>query len=147
MVKSGLIFAAVSLLVAFLVTLLLPYCVPCLAPFLAVGAGYLAGVFSQPADQASAAKAGAAAGALGGAGALLGHLLGGAANALLVGPEGAVETLRGLGLPAADLTPGMYYGVTFGLAVCLGLIEIALMAGVGALGGLLWWQARRPRAA
>jgi hypothetical protein len=142
MLKSGLIAGAVTFILALGFTLLSPLCVPCLALFLGLGAGYLAGVFDKPLDNGSSAKSGAGAGALGGVGAIIGQMVGALLNAVIVGPEKAAEMLEQLGLPVA--TPGGfgsgYWIGVIGSGCCFGLLDVALMAGLGALGGLLWWQ-------
>jgi hypothetical protein len=140
MIKSGLIAAGAMLLLTIGVTLISPYCVPCVAIFLGLGAGYLAGVFDKPASNGGCAKSGAVAGAIGGVGAIVGHLIGGGLNALIVGPEGAARILRQLGFPSSSITPTTYYATTFGIGCCLGILDLLLLAGLGALGGLLWWQ-------
>ena len=141
MVKSGLIFAAVAGALATCTVLLSPLCVPCVALFLGLGTGYLSGVFDRPGENGLAAKAGAGAGAIGGLGSLIGHLLGGAINSVVAGPDATRDLLREFGLPSSGdgFTGGYYLGV-FGGGFCLGVFEIALMAGLGALGGILWWQ-------
>jgi hypothetical protein len=138
--RSGLIAAAVMLVLTIGTTLISPYCVPCLAILVGLGAGALAGMFDKPADSGACAKSGAAAGAIGGVGAILGHLVGGVINAALVGPETAARVLGQFGYSTGTMTPEVYYGFTFGAACCIGLFDVLLMAGVGALGGLLWWQ-------
>ena len=139
MLKSGLITGAIAIFLAAGFSLISPICVPCIALLLGAGAGYLNGVFDRPSAQNSALKAGAGSGAIGGGGALVGHLIGGALNAVVVGPESVRQMLEQFGLSASD-DPVVYYGGVFGGACCLGLFEIVLMAGLGALGGLLWWQ-------
>ncbi len=141
MLKSGLITAGVMLLLGAGVSLLSPICVPCLAIFVGLGAGYLVGLFDKPASNGAVAKGGAAAGAIGGVGAVIGHLIGGAINVVIVGPEKAIELMRQFGLPVdAASSPAAYYAGAFGGACCIGLIDLLLLAGLGALGGLLWWQ-------
>lgn len=148
MLKSGLIFGAVALvLVGITGAINFQLCAPCLALFMGAGAGYVAGMLDKPAGGTGAsAKVGAAAGAIGGVGALFGHLGGGLVGALRIGPERAMsqaaELARTLGLsvPLTDVDPVSYYGSTLGFSCCFGLFEIALMAGLGALGGLLWYQ-------
>jgi hypothetical protein len=140
-VKSGVIIAAVMLVLSCGTVLLTPLCVPCIALLAGVGAGYLAGVFDKPGASGLAAQAGAGAGAIGGVGALLGHLIGGVTNSFIVGPEGAAQFLEQLGVTGVDLgDPTTYYISQIGGACCFGLVEVALMAGVGALGGMLWYQ-------
>lgn len=139
MLKSGLIIGVVMLVLTIGVALITPLCVPCLALLAGAGAGYLAGVFDKPSASGASAQTGAGAGAIGGIGALIGHLAGGAANVILVGPEGAANLLQGLGLPTS-IDPTTYYAGAIGGACCFGLVEVLLMAGLGALGGLLWYQ-------
>ncbi len=140
MFKSGVIFAAVSLLLATGSTLLSPMCVPCLALFLGLGAGFLAGVFDKPADGGKSAKTGAVAGAIGGIGAIVGQMIGAGLNALLVGPEGAARLMEQWGLEVgrqAGVETGYWAGV-IGSALCFSVLDIALMAGFGALGCMAW---------
>jgi hypothetical protein len=144
MLKSGLIIGAVMLVLGGLLGFVFPLCVPCLALFAGAGAGYLAGMFDKPGEQGKAVKSGAASGAVGGVGALVGHLGGGLATALVVGPQGANDMMRQFGF---DLPPGGgpasdagYYVGALGTACCFGVVDIALMAGLGALGGMLWYR-------
>ena len=145
MLKSGLILGVVALLLAIGAALLSPLCVPCLTLLLGLGAGYLAGAFDKPSEKRGSTKSGAIAGAIGGAGALIGQAVGAVINSQLVGPGGAIQLIRQLGiqLPSgttpADIATG-YWGGVIGSTCCLGLFDVALMAGLGALGGLLWWQ-------
>lgn len=139
MLKSGLIIGLVTLIFAGGASLITPLCVPCLALLGGLGTGYLAGSFDKPLDSGASTRKGAGAGAIAGVGALGGHLLGGGINAALVGPQGAADLMNTLGLPATT-DPTTYYTSVIGGSFCFGLMEIALMAGLGALGGLLWYQ-------
>jgi hypothetical protein len=139
MLKSGLIVGAITTLIMLGTTLVLPLCTPCLAIFLGIAAGYLAGMFDKPLDNGSSAKKGAGAGGIGGIGSLVGVAIGQALNGLIVGPEGAANMLEQFGLQTSSSPVGYWFGVVGG-AVCFGLLGVALMAGMGAVGGLLWWQ-------
>lgn len=142
MLKSGLIIGIVAFVIGVAITLLSPLCVPCLAIFLGLAAGGLTGVFDKPLDNRAAAKSGALAGGIGGIGAVLGQMTGAGINSVLVGPEAAQQVLRQFGMPvptAGDFGAAYYLGV-FSSACCIGLLDLALMAGLGAVGGLLWWQ-------
>ena len=141
MLKSGLIFGAIATLLSVVAALVSPLCVPCLAIFLGLGAGYLAGVFDKPIDNGGASRAGALGGLISGIGALLGQLIGAGINGAIVGPENASRIIEQLGLPNAggDFSTSYWCGLIGG-GCCLGIFDIALMAGLGALGGLLWWQ-------
>lgn len=140
MKKSALIFAAVAFIVTLGGTVISPLCTPCLALFIGAFAGYLAGVFDKPAEKPAAVKAGALAGALGGLGAALGQVAGSIVNGLAVGPEGAMKFVQQLGLPAAGTSPSVYWTTLVVSTACFALLNIGLMAGMGALGGLLWNQ-------
>jgi hypothetical protein len=72
-------------------------------------------------------------------GSLIGLAIAGAINAAMVGPERAAEMMESLGLPASS-DPTSYYAGAIGGPCCVGLVNVALMAGLGALGGMLWYQ-------
>jgi hypothetical protein len=143
MLKSGLIIGGSMLVVSVILAFLFPLCIPCLALFAGAGAGYLAGSFDRPGNNSLAVQRGAAAGAIGGLGALFGHLIGGLAAAVFIGPEAATDLARQFGIDpgaSAATNPAAYYGGALLTGCCFGLFEVALMAGLGALGGVLWWQ-------
>lgn len=142
MVRAGLILGAVMLVAGGGLAYLFAPCVPCLALVAGALAGYLAGVWDRPAENGRAIQRGALAGTLGGAGALLGHLVGGLLAAATVGPQGALDLARQLGLDLGSTSgsPVIFYASASATACCFGLVEVVLMAGLGALGGLLYWQ-------
>jgi len=139
MYKSGMIFAGVALLLGVGATLLSPMCTPCVALFLGLGAGYVACLFDKPLDTGASAKSGAVSGAIGGLGALLGQLVGAVLNVILVGPQGAADLLRQMGIETSGRMGGYWAGVIVS-ATCFSVLDVALMAGMGSLGALLWWQ-------
>jgi hypothetical protein len=143
MFKSGLIVAGIALVVSIGATLITPLCVPCLGVFLGLAAGFLAGVFDKPVDKGASAKSGALGGAIGGVGTVVGQAIGTIINGVLVGPEGTARLLEDIGWPVAGQGAdfAMTYWVTLiGSVCCFGLLNIALMAGFGVLGALLWQQ-------
>jgi len=142
MLKSGLIIGGLTLLLATLFGFLFPLCVPCLALALGAGAGYLAGQFEKPGETRRAAGVGAGAGAIAGVGALIGHVVGGLINAVITGPEGSARLLEQLGIDVGNTSgnPVAFYGGALAVGCCFGVLDIALMAGLGAVGGLLWYQ-------
>ncbi len=140
MLKSGLIIGAVTLVLASILGFIFPLCIPCLAILVGAGAGYLAGMFDKPQASGNSAKIGAGAGAIGGIGALIGHVVGGTATSLVTGPEQAAALMRQFGVAVDTSNPAVYYAGAVGGACCFGLFEVLLMAGVGALGGMLWYQ-------
>ncbi len=138
MVKSGLIIGAVTFILALGASLITPLCAPCVAIILGLVAGYLAGNFDKPMSQGDSAKAGAVAGVIALVLGLIGGLIAGVINAAVVGPSGNAEIMRLLGLPPADPT-SIWIG-QIGGACCIGLVNLAIGAGLGALGGILWWS-------
>ncbi len=147
MYRSGLILGGITLLVTAVVTAAIsPICTPCFVFFLGAGAGYVTGLFNKPSSNGNASKAGAISGALAGIGALLGLSIGSAINGLAVGPERALQMsqplIQQLGLPAMNASQyaTTYWFAIVGWALFCGVADIVLMAGTGALGGLLWWQ-------
>lgn len=140
MVKSGLILGLVALIITALVTLILPICTPILAIIIGFFAGYLAGVFDKPINDGQSAKIGAIAGAISGVGAILGQIIGAAIKANVVGPEGVMEIMRQFDIPVSSDILNLYTPMVYGSAICIGLVNVLLMAGLGTLGGLLWHQ-------
>jgi hypothetical protein len=140
MVKAGLIGLAVGGILIIGVTLLLPLCTPCVAILAGLGAGFLACAWEKPASAENGAGLGAKAGAIAGVGSLIGQMVGALINGLVVGPERAVEVAQMLGLPAGQLTPRMYWASQIALNGVCGLINVVIGAGLGALGGFLWYQ-------
>ncbi len=147
MVKSALIFGVATFVLTLAIALISPVCGPCIAIFTGPGAGYLAGIFVRPIGMSAAAKSGAAAGALSAIGGVMGQMIGGVINAVFLGPEQAMAILRGLfKLPAGvgSRSPDAYYYLgALGIPCCVGLYDILLMAILGGVGGLLWYQTRR----
>jgi hypothetical protein len=139
MVKAGLILGIVMLVLGAGGSLITPICVPCIALIAGAGAGYLACVYAKPATSGGTAKVGAGAGTISGAGALIGQVIGGILNAVIVGPEGAVAVAEAWGLPVSP-DPNIYYVSFIGSGLCFGILDVLLMAGLGALGGILWYQ-------
>jgi hypothetical protein len=143
MKKTVLIFGIGSLFVFLGLTLLFPVCTLCAALFAGAGAGWLVAYWTQPREQGTAATVGAQAGALSGIGAFLGQTLGGILNALIVGPEGTVALNEALGLEMLELSQSSdaaYYAGAIGGQACCGLINIGLMAGLGALAAFVYFR-------
>jgi hypothetical protein len=148
MVKAGLIGLLAGGLFGLGITLLFPYCTPCAAVVIGLGVGFLASLWDKPLDGAACAGLGAKAGAIAGVGHLVGQLLGMLANGLLVGPEGAADTLAQLGIDMPSMDSSMYWISQIVINGGCGLTNVAVAAGLGALGGLLWFQTmgKRPQA-
>ena len=120
-------------------------CVPCIAVFVGLAAGYWGARLSQPETQGLASRGGATVGAIGGLSTLVGHLVGGLIGATRLGPNGVADLARGLGLdlPTGTTSSAAYYQTTIGVAGCCGVVEVALMAGAGAVGAIIWYQQKR----
>jgi hypothetical protein len=138
MLKAGSIGLAAGALFGTGITLLIPYCTPCAAILVGLGVGYLACSWVKPDEQRAVASLGAQSGAIAGAGTLIGQLLGMLLNGLLVGPQGAAEALAQFGLDPGAMSPRMYWITQIAVNTSCGLTNVALTAGLGALGGLLW---------
>lgn len=148
MYRAGWIVGAVALFVAAGAALLSPVCAPCFSIFLGLGAGYLAGVFDKPATSTATSKVGAIGGAIGGGGAILGQIIGALINSSIVGPEGLQNIYQKLGVPTASLNLSQTYWIGMvGGTLCFSVLDIIVMAGFGAVGGLLWWQTAGKNAA
>ncbi len=141
MVRSGLILGALALFVAAGSTLISPLCAPCALIFLGLGAGYLAGVFDKPSTSGSTTKIGAIGGAVGGMGAILGQIIGTVINGFIMTPQQLQGIYQAFGLPTGGpgFTEGYWIGIVGG-AICFSVVDVLVMAGFGALGGLLWWR-------
>lgn len=142
MKKSGLTIGAAALLFGLGAALLSPICVPCLSLLFGILAGYLAGEFDKAPNQGNATKNGALGGLLAGVGLLVGQIAGAVVNTVVVGPMGATRMLYDLGIPAGSPAQiqDIYYPTIILATTCLSIFDAALMAGLGALGGMLWWQ-------
>jgi len=143
--KAGAIIGTAAFLLVFVASFgLSPLCGQlCISPIAGAAAGYLAGVFQKPITGGAAAKSGAIAGAISGAGAFLGQTLAGVANALFA-PQIAQFVSRMFGA-VPDLNVTRMTALSVG--VCGGLVDLAIMAGLGALFGYLSYQIVRSRAA
>jgi hypothetical protein len=140
MLKAGLIGLLVGGFFGLGVTLLIPYCTPCAAILVGLGVGFLACLWDKPLDGGSGAVLGAKSGVIAGIGHMLGQMLGMVLNGILVGPEGAAETAAQLGLDLPMMDTGGYWLSQILINGLCGVTNIAIAAGLGALGGFLWYQ-------
>ena len=140
MVKSGLIGAAAGFLLAIVGAVVFPLaCNPCAALLVGLAAGAMTGVFAKPLTGGSSAGEGAKAGAIATVGSLVGQMAGVLINGLFVGPEGAAELYRQFDIDL-PIDSNIYWLSNVGGNCLCALVNIALGAGLGALGGLLWYQ-------
>ena len=140
MLKAGLIGLVVGGLFGLGATIMSPVCTPCGAIFVGLGAGFLAAMWDKPLTRGGSAGLGAKAGAIAGVGHLIGQILGMVANMILVGPEQAAQIASQLGLDAQVMTQSQYLVSQILINGSCGVINIGIAAGLGALGGLLWYQ-------
>ena len=140
MLKAGLIGAGVGFVLALIAVLVTPFCNPCVALLLGLGVGVLAAVWERPVTSGAGAGQGAKAGAIAAAGGLLGQMIGAVANGLVVGPERVAEVYRQLNIQVPAMTQQTYWVYNVGGNCLCGAFNVALGAGLGALGGLLWYQ-------
>lgn len=143
MIWAILICGVAGLILAIVAEFVLPIaCNPCTAVFVGLVAGVLAGVFDKPLTSGGSAGKGATAGAIANVGSLIGQMIGAVINMLMIGPAEAARIAEELGLPAAT-GPGTdagYYLGALGAPCLCALVGIALGAGLGALGGVIWYQ-------
>jgi hypothetical protein len=139
MVRSGLIVGGIMLLLVLGASLLTPFCSVCLAIPAGLLAGYLANVFERPgagaASMAGPVARGAIAGAIAGALAILGQFIGAVINASSIDPAVLSRVFGVDNLTQQSLWLFQLLG-----AFCIGLLNLALMAGLGAAGALIWQQ-------
>jgi hypothetical protein len=141
MLKAGLIGLVVGGIFGLGVTAFVsPCCTPCAAIVVGLGVGFLACLWDKPISDSSGAGLGAKAGAIAGVGYLGGQLLGMVVTGVLVGPEGAAEFAAFLGLETAAIEPAQYWMWQALINGGCGITNIVVAAGLGALGGLLWFQ-------
>ena len=139
MLKAGLIGAGVGFILAIITALVTPFCNPCLALLLGLGVGVLAGFWERPATSGSGAGEGAKAGAIATTGNLIGQMIGAVANGLIVGPQGMAELYRRFDIPRPMGSRSYWIYILGGNCLCA-VVNVALGAGMGALGGILWYQ-------
>lgn len=141
MVKSGLIFGIVALLLFIgSATIISPLCAPCLGLFLGLGAGYLAGSFDKPANVNESTRKGAIAGAIAGSLGLVGGMIGGVINGLILNPSDLNSIYQLLGVPNPFTSQSNIWTFQLVGGFCIGLFDIAFMAILGLAGGALWYQ-------
>jgi hypothetical protein len=140
MVKSGLIFGAVSLVLVLGSTLIHPLCAPCVGLFIGLVAGYGAGVFDKPINSGESIRKGGIAGAIAGALGFVGGFIGGVINGAVVNPSSVEVFTRLFGISNFNITQAEIWIYQLVFAVCVGLFNVIWMAILGVVGGALWYQ-------
>jgi hypothetical protein len=146
--RTTLIAGGLAFVIAAVAALLASQqCAPCLIVPIGLAVGYLAarGQAEALVSANAATQLGARAGVAAGLGALLGHIVGGVFTALR-GPQFGSDILAwilggpGAATPPALSNPTVHFVELLGISVCVGLVEVALVAGAGALGALVRYQ-------
>lgn len=142
MIKAGLIGAGAGFIYIMSVTLLSPFCTLCLTPLLGLGVGYLAGWFDAPPKSDTSVVHGAVAGIITGFGVVLGQMLATVVNAILVtNSEQLPILMRELGLAELIITDSnQYWQATLTANSICSMFNLLMIAGLGAVGGLIWFQ-------
>jgi glycerol uptake facilitator-like aquaporin len=141
MVKSGLIFGAISvILILASATLLTPLCAPCLGLFLGILAGYAAGIFDKPTSSREAIRKGGIAGVITGSLALVGSLLASIINGAIINPSSLEAFYRNLGINNLPIDPTTIWIGQIAGGCCIGLFNVFWMGILGVAGGALWFQ-------
>jgi hypothetical protein len=144
MTKSGVIMAPITLILVALTALLNSLCCVC-SPLAAAALGLVAGglcvYFEKPADAEKSMVRGAITGLIAGGAALIGETVGGTIILLIVGAgQTPVACLPGLcELASAPTSQTSWVLSSFFSSCFCGLVLLPIMAGMGALGGRLWF--------
>ncbi len=141
MVKSGLIFGAISFVLILGFTLISPICAPCLGLFLGLAAGYVAGAYGRPVSSGESVRLGGIAGLIAGALGLIGEILGGIINVFTVNAAAVQNIYKTFGMPVT-LTQAQVTTYQLVGAGCVGAFNVLWMAVLGIAGGALWYQIR-----
>ncbi|GIK41398.1 MAG: hypothetical protein BroJett011_52310 [Chloroflexota bacterium] len=146
MLKAGLIGAVIGFIYVTSITLISPFCTLCFTPLLGIGIGYLANRFDTPPNVEASLGRGAIAGAMTGFAALLGQMLATVVNAVLVTNWTDLPTVfKDWGFAQVPDT-SEYWQTTLTANSFCSLLNLALIAGLGAVGGLIWFQRQHKKA-
>jgi hypothetical protein len=140
MTSISLIGALAAFVIGLGLTLLSPLCLPCVAVMTGLVMGYMAANADQPHESRLVNTPAAITGVFAGFGLLLGQMAGSAINTLLIGPQGMGDILTQFGLESTVGVEAGYYSGVVGSICCIGVLNLALSAGFGVVGGQLWWQ-------
>jgi len=140
MVKSSVIVGIITFILILISGLLSAVCClvgPVVAVVLGLAAGYLWAYFEKPADSEKAAVRGAMAGAIAGGVALVAELIGQTISQFIVGANQACIPgfCSEASAPINSVGTSVYY--VFNSCFC-GLMLLPIMAGLGAVGAVLW---------
>lgn len=140
MIKAGLPGLVLAFIYVMGVTLISPFCTLCFTPLLGLGVGYLANRFDKPHKFEASLGSGIIAGAMTGFGALLGQMLAAVVNGILVTNWQELPALfKEFGF-AQFPNSSEYWQTTLMANSMCSLLNLALIAGLGAVGGALWFR-------
>lgn len=147
MIKAGLLGAVVGFVYVMSLTLISPFCTLCITPLLGFGVGYLAGWFDTPEKSEASLYRGSVAGGITGFGVVVGQMLATVVNAILVTNwEQLPELAQSFGLSEFMMTDGdQYWQITLTTNSVCSLFNLLIIAGLGAIGGLIWFQRQDKR--
>jgi hypothetical protein len=138
MIKAGFIGAVAGFIYVMSLTLVSPFCTLCFTPLLGIGVGYLASRFDRPPKLESSSIVGGIAGGIAGFAALVGQMLATVVNGVLVTNwEELPFFFKQLGF---QVSPTEYWQTTLTANSFCSLLNLAIMVGLGALGGVIWFQ-------
>jgi hypothetical protein len=148
--RSGLLFGIFAFFSNLGLGILLAFCTPLCGIVWGIGAGIAAVAWSDESrGPVSPARDGAIAGAIAGIGALLGVVIGMfVLFALLGGQQAATQAADdlydqfGLDMPMAEINSSLQWFSVSVVACCLGLLNVAILAGAGALSATIYGSGR-----
>jgi MFS family permease len=143
--KSAFLFGIASFFLFLAIALLFPLCGLCIAVLIGAAAGWLAAYWSKPPDENSAASIGAVTGVIAGVGAVVGQTVGSILNARAIGTEGIIQFWEAFGFQGLPpITEGQLLVSAISAGACCGVVNVAIMAGFGALAGFLYFRNSSP---
>jgi hypothetical protein len=142
MVRAGLIGAAVGAIYVMSLTLLSPFCTLCFTPLLGIGVGYLAGKLDKPTRLETSLSRGSVAGGITAVGVVVGQITATLVNGILItNLEDLSAFLQELGLPQSLMFEAdEYWQSTLIAGSFCSALNLMIIVGLGAVGGLLWFQ-------
>lgn len=145
MIKAGCFGAIAGFIYITSLTLLSPFCTLCFTPLLGIGVGYLAGRIDKPTQPEASLSRGGIAGGIAGAGVFIGQMLATIINGVLVTNSESLPVLaRELGLSQFLITnPREYWQAILTTSSFCSILNLAIIAGLGAVGSLIWFQRQR----
>lgn len=140
MIKAGLVGAVLGFIYVMGITFISPFCTLCIAPLLGVGVGYLASYLDKPLKLEASLSSGGIAGGMTGFAALLGQMLAAVVNAVLVTNwQELLNFVKNWGIIKFP-TSAEYWQMTLTTNSFCSLLNLVLIAGLGIVGGLIWFQ-------